>query len=1090
MIKITSKIETLPGPPGTTGKIHVSKSVGIPLLTLSLGVAVTLGLFTLLRSSEQKQIHTDLERLARSRGVAIQAEVAACLETIHALSTVYASSKSVERHEFRSAVEELSPRRPEIHSVRWVARVLAGERAAFEKITREDNTPEFAIRELTPDGQPAELTARDEHFPVVFIEPSTDQKRLMGLDLAADPVRVAVFHRACESAQPVAMSRLSRFALDVTSNHFVMVVPVYRNGVPHETLEQRRKNVQGFVVGVFDVPMAVKQSLKAMPPGGMHCEILDDANAQVYWHQSSTDQNEIGEAEAEKAGFLKSDYLYPLDVVGTQWLIRFLPSKTLLASHRRWGSWMLLAGGLLVSGILAGYLFTLRTRTWEIEKIVQERTSELQATQEKFASLVNEIDGIVWEADPSTFTFNFVSRQAERLLGYPVAEWTSSPSFWRDHLHPDDREQAVKFCLEATRRGESHDFEYRMIAADGRTVWLRDLVTVEVLDGEPVRMRGMMVDITGRKQAEVELRRAKEAAETASREQVEMNGQLEAAIGHAQQMTMDADYANQAKSEFLATMSHEIRTPMNGVIGFTNLLLDTPLNEDQREFAETIKNSGEALLSLSHDILDFSKIEAGKLTIENIPYDLAQAVEEVADLMVPKAGEKGVELAIVYAPTLPRQLVGDPGRVRQVLLNLLSNALKFTSKGHVLVEVRDQQSGAGNVASPSILCVRVTDTGIGIPADKQSQLFQKFTQADASTTRRFGGTGLGLAISKKLIEKMGGSIGLESVPGRGSTFWFTLPVPAGATAPRPEEHPQDLSGARVLVVDDHEVNRQLLHEQFKRWRVDHDCAGSGAEALEKLRAACATNRPFHIALLDHLMPEMDGRELGRIIRSEAALKDTALVMITSGSHRSEARQFLEDGFAAFLLKPLLRPSQLQEALAAALKSCPMTIMPRESSESSSHAIREATVAPSFQKPCLYRVLLAEDNTTNQKLAVHLLEKLGCRVDLAADGREAVNMATRLPYDLIFMDCHMPEMDGFQATSEIRRWETSESAVRLQSPRSFQPRVPIIAVTASVMESDRAECTSAGMDGFISKPIASDLLRKALEQWCAREARAA
>jgi CHASE1-domain containing sensor protein len=464
------------------------------LLALGIGVLTTLGLFGLVRSSERKSLQSDLEIFARGRVSAVQADVSACLETLYALRELYAASMSVERHEFRAAVAENRPRRPEIHSLRWVARVLPDERAAFEAATRKDNTPDFSIRELKAGGSPAPLALRQEYLPVVFFEPATNVVPMVGLDLAADLAFLSAAHRACDTDQPVSLPRTGLAALETKADDIVMALPVFRNGVRHDTAAQRRASLQGFIVGVFDLPTLVDNAIAPLPAAGAHFEILDDtslgAPARVYLHKSRVTQgaNDTPEMALTRSGLRHHDWL---EVAGSRWPIRFVASEYFLASHRRWGSWILLAGGFLLSGVMAGYVFTLGTRTARIEQTVRERTAELQASEERLrqseqqvAGLVNHVDGIVWEVDARTLTFNFVSRQAERLLGYPLNCWLDEPTFWQDHLHPDDREASIEYCLSSTRRGEPHDFEYRMIAADGRVVWLRDLVTLEMKDGE------------------------------------------------------------------------------------------------------------------------------------------------------------------------------------------------------------------------------------------------------------------------------------------------------------------------------------------------------------------------------------------------------------------------------------------------------------------------------------------------------------------------------------------------------------------------------------------------------------------------------
>jgi len=667
----------------------------------------------------------------------------------------------------------------------------------------------------------------------------------------------------------------------------------------------------------------------------------------------------------------------------------------------------------------------------------------LRSSESKYRSLFDRVVDPIFILDATSYQYLDCNETALKVYGYSRDEILTMTPF---DLRPPEHRAALAQDLAklAAPDGTPSDGESGSKSAgsparvtggpmpgthftkDGRRIEAEVLVEAIEYQGRAAYL-ALVRDVTARKLTESELRRAKEAAEAASR----------------------------AKSEFVANMSHEIRTPLNGIIGMTDLALDTPLQSDQREYLTTAKLSADALLNVVNDILDFSKIEVGKLDLERIEFNLRSSLAHGIKALAGQAHQKGLEIVYQVQPEVPSVLIGDPSRLRQIVTNLVGNAIKFTEKGEVTVRVGLESATGEQI----VLRFEVRDTGPGIPPGKQGLIFAPFTQADGSTSRKYGGTGLGLTISRRLVEMMGGRIEVESVVGQGSTFRFTVSLEIGRPSARPPAtEPVDLAGAKVLVVDDSSTNRRIVEATLVEAGMRSTPAANGWDALAALEDAHRTDRPFALVLIDAQMPQMDGFTLVEQIRKRKDWAVPTMLMLTSVGTRGDAARCRELGVAAYVAKPVVA-EELLEAVRSIMRARTQAVAP--AGLVTRHSLREAATG--------LRILLAEDNVVNQQLAARLLEKRGHQVTIAANGREALNALAQGSFDLVLMDVQMPEMGGLEATAEIRQQEEATGR-----------HIPIVALTAHAMKGDEERCLAAGMDAYVAKPVKARDLYAAIE----------
>jgi PAS domain S-box-containing protein len=1036
-------------------------------LFLSIGFVLSFIPFLVVRQWEDKRIRSDLEHLADAMTVDMVHDVRSGLGVIRSIGSIYATSEYADRIWMRETAERMLFGQHAVRAVSWAPKVSDESRRDYEAaIRRRIEHQDFVISERDLQGQLVTAGRRALYFPVVetlpvglgFGEVST------GLDLASDAVLNKALETAWKTGDVAATPPISITSGQAHERRVVVFFPVYR---PATTVVDRMKSPQkliGMLMGIIRVKDIVEESIEEWNGEGIQIAAYDKEIGKQYPLVTPKDVQSLAQEESRLAwGAPRPDGLRSvttIEVADRRWVLEFIGTTQFLVTAKAWAGWEILAAGLIFTVLLTGYISNRRRQGVEVERLVSIRTDELNLANQELAVEITERERVAEALRESEARFRTMADTA------PVMIWMTEPdgratfynktllaftgrsleeelTNWIAGVHPDDRMELKKYWQAFAMR-QPFAIEYRQRRADGAQRWTLDRGTPRFLsDGSFAGYIGCGIDVTDLKEAEQVLRQAHDIAIESSR----------------------------LKSEFLANMSHEIRTPMNGILGMTDLALQTQLNTEQRGYLTLVKSSGETLLEIINDILDFSKIEASRLELEQTPFLLRELVGIAIKPLALRAHSKKIELSCHVAPDVPEALMGDPVRLRQIVMNLIGNALKFTEQGEVCLRIELEQGDPGvvipttnNGASVCHLHCMVTDTGIGIPAEKQQLIFQPFLQADGSTTRHYGGTGLGLTICLRLVELMGGRIWVESEQGRGSTFHFTirfgLQEQAEASTLRGSLTLEVLAGLSVLVVDDNATSRTILEEWLTAWLMHPTISATGREALEIARQAQKADRPFDLCIIDAEMPEADGFFLAAEIMGQSDKRTPIILMLNAIDQSTDIVRCRDLGIDDYVVKPIA-PSELWDTM--------MTVLGKggsgtETAEGLQRGANGGDSSTSTVGGRTYRILLAEDNPVNQMLVVRLLEKEGHSVLVAGNGRLALAALEQGSFDMILMDIQMPQMDGLEATAAIRKRE-----------QETDRHIPIVALTAHAMKGDREQCLAAGMDEYLTKPLRAEAL---------------
>jgi len=1029
------------------------------ILPLGIAAVLTIVLFLSVRKGEWQHARMTFERRAELMGQSLVRNLHDYIDELWSLQGFFNASREVTRSEFRQFTARTLRSRPGVQALSWNPRIPHSQRAAYENRARQEGYPDYQITAITPEGSVRPTAERNQYYPVYYLEPYDGNERALGFDTNSHPARRKALAGSRDSGQPHATARIK--LVQETGKQFGVIVflAVYMQGRPAGTVVERRRHVAGHVVGVFRMGDIVHAAIDSDHPQDFAVQLQDEtapAEERLLYASGSPSQGAAAWTDADAIGAKRTGLQWgtTFEFAGRRWSIRIRAKAPYLAQQRFYQTWTVLAGGFLFAGLLGTFLFIIAGRNAMTERLVAERTAELEQrnldlgkeiadrkqieeelreSEAKIRAILDTAVDAIITIDETAIVQSF-NPAAEAMFGYAADEVIGHNV---KMLQPEPyRSQHDTYIKNYLRSGQAKIVGVGREVVGQRkdgTTFPMDLAVSEILLEKKRMFTGIVRDISDRKQAEEALRTAKRNAEA----------------------------ANKTKSEFLAVMSHEIRTPMNAIIGMADLLAESPLNPDQKQYVQVFRSAGETLLNLINDILDLSKVESGHTELEKVGFDLGELVDQLSSITSVRASEKGIEFAFHVMPNVPTKLIGDPFRLRQILMNLTGNSIKFTEQGEVVVQIQVDAINEGNRGVG--LLFSVSDTGIGIPAEKQRVIFDSFTQVDSSTTRHYGGTGLGLNIVKRLVELMGGRIWVESKEASGSTFSFTAHFDLQKDqAPKDVElRAIEMEGLKILVIDDNPTDRMILRETLSAEGLRVKEVEDGKKGWTELKRTTEANDPYNLILLNCRMPGINGFKMAELIKKDPRLTGRVVMMFGPNHRIDDVLRVKEFDIAGYLFKPIKR-SELKKTIEIALRQ---TTIIKEKPAPATKSALSGEAGP-------LNILLVEDFADNRFLIQAYCKKTPHQLDFAENGEIAVAKFASAEYDLVLMDMQMPVMDGYAATREIRKGER-ERGVKA---------TPIIALTAHALKDDIQKSLDAGCDAHLTKPIKKAKFLEVINEW--------